>query len=227
MTSLDQSRRVGLFGGTFNPIHRGHLQAAGDVLLRADLERIYFVPSAQPPHKTRGKLAPAEDRLTMVRLALADQPRMRVCDVELKRTGPSYSIDSIRAFKAAMPAGGRLFFVVGVDAFLEIDTWKACDQLFDETAFIVMSRPGTGDWTPALRRRIEDYVRSRIAADYSFSVNGDRLVHPVKQTVHLVSVTPVDISSSRIRAMIREGRAVDRWVPSAVVDHIQTRGLYR
>ncbi|MCJ8500934.1 nicotinate-nucleotide adenylyltransferase [Desulfatitalea alkaliphila] len=227
MTNLDQSRRVGLFGGTFNPIHRGHLQAAGDVLRRADLERIYFVPSAQPPHKSNGKLAPADDRLAMVRMALADHPRMRVCEAELRRTGPSYSIDTIRAFKAALPEGGRLYFVVGIDAFLEIDTWKACDHLFEETAFIVMSRPGTGDWTPALCRQIEGYVQSHIATDYALADDGKRLVHPAKQSITLVSVTPVDISSSRIRTMIRQGKAIDQWVPPAVADHIQTRGLYR
>jgi nicotinate-nucleotide adenylyltransferase len=220
-------RRVGLFGGTFNPIHQGHLQVARDVLERAPLDRIYFVPSAQPPHKNIGNLAPADDRLAMVRLALGDHPRLRVCDVELKRSGPSYSIDTVRACKAELPPGGRLYFVVGVDAFLEIDTWNACDRLFEETAFIVMSRPGNGQWSPEMCRRIENYVSARIAPGYALAPAGDTLEHTRKQPVHLLSVTPMAIASRQIRAMIRQGQAIDAWVAPSVAHYIQARGLYR
>ncbi len=222
--------RVGLFGGTFNPIHRGHVQVALDVLQRIHLDKIYIIPSSLPPHKSKGKLAPIQDRLAMVRMAIAENPRLEVCESEINRAGPSYSIDTVKHCKAALGASARTFFILGVDAFLEIDTWKAFDRLFDETAFVVMSRPGNGhngQWTPALRQKVASYVKERISPEYSMSDAGDTLVHSRKHTIHLLPVTPMDISSSQIRAMIQEGRPIDDRVRSQVAHYIQTRGLYR
>lgn len=219
--------RVGLFGGTFNPIHRGHIQVALDVLQRVHLDKIYIIPSALPPHKSKGKLAPIQDRLAMVRMAIAENPRLEICESEINRAGPSYSIDTVQHCKATLGAGGRTFFILGVDAFLEIDTWKAFDSLFDETAFVVMSRPGNGQWTTALRQTVASYVKERIAPEYRLSDAGDQLVHSRKQPIHLIPVTPMDISSSQIRAMIQEGRPIDDWVRPQVAHYIQTRGLYR
>jgi nicotinate-nucleotide adenylyltransferase len=225
--SRDAPLRVGLFGGTFNPIHRGHLQVALDVLAGARLDRIDFIPSALPPHKSTGKLASARDRLEMVRMTLDDHPRLKVCDAEINRSGPSYSIDTVRQCKAALPAGGRLYFILGVDAFLEIDTWKAFDRLFTETAFIVVSRPGKGPWSPAMRRAVETYAQTRIASGYVLSAAGDVLEHPTQQPIHLMEVTPVDIASRQIRTMIHLGLPIDAWVAPPVARYIQRRGLYR
>lgn len=222
--------KVGLFGGTFNPIHQGHLTAARDVLRRLDLDHIYFVPSAMPPHKSDSQLIPAQQRMEMVRLALGEDDRFKACDVEIQRAGPSYTIDTVKHFNAMAPDGGQLFFVLGVDAFLEIHTWKAFKALFDVSAYVVMSRPGTGQWSEQLRRYVQDYVVRHISSDYQLSLHGDRLVHPLKKTIHLVSVTPVDISSSRLRAVIRAGQPIDlidQWVSPPVARYIETRGLYR
>lgn len=220
--------RVGLFGGTFNPIHRGHFQAALDVLHAAALDRIYFVPSALPPHKSTGKLASAQDRLEMVRLTLDEHPLLKVCTAEIERSGPSYSIDTVRQCKAALPADGRLFFLLGVDAFLEIDTWKSFQCLFEETAFIVMSRPGKGGlWSPDLCNTVESYAQRCIASGYALSENRDMLAHASKQPIYLVPVTPVEIASSRIRHMLRQGLPVVEWVAPPVAHYIQARGLYR
>jgi nicotinate-nucleotide adenylyltransferase len=219
--------RVGLFGGTFNPVHRGHIQVALDVLQRVDLDKIYIIPSALPPHKSKGKLAPIQDRLAMVRMAIAENPRLEICASEINRAGPSYSIDTVQHCKAMLGPGGRTFFILGVDAFVEIDTWKAFDRLFDETAFVVMSRPGNGQWTTTLRQTVASYVKERIAPDYRLSDAGDTLVHSRKQPIHLLSVTPMDVSSSQIRAAIQKARPIDAWVLPQVAHYIQTRGLYR
>jgi len=220
--------RVALFGGTFNPIHQGHCQAAQDVLQRFDLDRIYFIPCARPPHKTQGLLAPAAQRLEMVRLALDGHPAFEACDVEIRRGGSSYTIHTARHFKALQPDGGRLFFMLGVDAFLEIETWKDFAQLFDLMTFIVMSRPGQGaQASKGLARAVADHTRAHISTDYRPAGGRDALVHPSRPPIHWISVTAVDIASSQIRRMVREGATARPWLAPAVADYIEGKGLYR
>jgi nicotinate-nucleotide adenylyltransferase len=226
-SSHQRPARVGLFGGTFNPVHQGHLTAARDVLYQLNLDRIYFVPSALPPHKSNDQLVPARQRLEMVSLAVGESNRFCVCDIEIQRTGPSYSIDTVRQFRANTSVGGQLFFVLGMDAFLEIHTWKTFEALFYETACAVMSRPGTGQWTPQMRDYIQDYVANHISSAYRLSDQGDRLIHSRMKTIYLLTVTPVDISSSRLRAMIQAGQSIDAWVCPSVARYIEIQGLYR
>ncbi len=223
----DPARRIALFGGTFNPIHRGHLQAALDVLAQFRLDLIYFIPSAVPPHKSKGQLASAQERLEMVDLALAGYAPLLACDVEIQRQGPSYSIDTIRQFKQTADANGRLYFMIGVDAFLEIHTWRAFDLLFTETAFIVMSRPGSGQWSPQMRRQVASYVQEHISSAYRLDPGEAFLAHPRLRKIHLASVTPVDAASSHIREMIRQGHSIAPWVAPVVADYIAQRGLYK
>jgi nicotinate-nucleotide adenylyltransferase len=221
------ARRIALFGGTFNPIHRGHLQAALDVLAQFRLDLIYFIPSAVPPHKSKGQLAPARERLEMVGLALAGHTRLLPCDVEIQRQGPSYSIDTIRQFRQAAAAQGRLYFMIGVDAFLEIHTWHAFDDLFAQTAFIVMSRPGSGQWSQEMRRQVALYVQEHISSAYRLDPGEAHLTHPRLRKIHLASVTPVDAASSHIRELLRKGLSIAPWVAPAVAEYIAQQGLYR
>ena len=223
----DPARRIALFGGTFNPIHRGHLQAALDVLAQFRLDLIYFIPSAVPPHKSRGQLASSRERLEMVNLALAGHARLQGCDVEIQRHGPSYSIDTVRRFKQTAAPDCRLYFMIGLDAFLEIHTWRAFDLLFAETAFIVMSRPGSGQWSPEMRRQVALYVQERIASEYRLDADEKALAHPSLRKVHLTSVTPVDAASSHIRDLLHQGRSIAPWVTPAVAEYIAQRGLYQ
>jgi len=222
----DRPQRIGLFGGTFNPIHRGHLQVALDVRQRLDLDVVYFIPSALPPHKSKGKLAAASDRLEMVRLALARHTGLDVCSLELERAGPSYSIDTIRLIKHKLPGAHQLYFILGLDAFLEIHTWKDFDRLFEETALVVVSRPGTGLWSPTTNEEVLCYVQKHVASAYRLEADARMLIHPHKQSIYLLSVTPVDISSSQIRSRIQRGEAIDAWVAPSVVHYIQQKGLY-
>lgn len=198
-----------------------------DVLQQFQLDRIYFIPSAVPPHKSTGQLATAQERLDMVGLALEGHERLMACDVEIQRTGPSYSIDTVRQFKQTAGQANRLFFMVGVDAFLEIHTWRAADRLFEETAFIVMSRAGSGQWSPQMRQQVEKYVQDHISAGYALDTGEEHLAHPSLQKIHLVAVTPVDVASSNLRRMRREDQSIAPWVAPAVARYIEQRGLYQ
>ena len=133
--------RIGLFGGTFNPIHNGHLWAALEVKSGFNLDQIYLIPAAVPPHKTPGMVANAADRLRMIHLAIADLSGIAVADVELRRPGPSYTIDTVKHFKHTLKKGSRIYLVMGLDAFLEINTWKSYKELLEQIAFIVVARP--------------------------------------------------------------------------------------
>jgi nicotinate-nucleotide adenylyltransferase len=229
MTALnhDLPRRIGLFGGTFNPIHRGHVQVAKDVLHRYRLTSVQFIPSALPPHKTKGILAPAADRYAMACSALKEEPALKVSDIEIRRSGPSYTIDTLHRFMAEHPHETHIFFMVGLDAFLEIHTWKAYWQLFDLAAFIVMTRPQAVKSDQDLKTLALQFARERISDAYQLSEEGDCLTHPQKQVIHLAPVTPMDISSSRIREMIRKGQPIRQWVAPPVVAYIESKGLYQ
>lgn len=224
----DPRPRIGLFGGTFNPIHRGHVQVAKDVLHRYRLTAVQFIPSALPPHKkNEGILAPAADRYAMACRALENEPALRVSDIEVRRSGPSYTIDTLRRFMAEQPHETHIFFIVGMDAFLEIHTWKSYRKLFDLATFIVMTRPRALTPDQDLIKLALQFVRKRISDAYEPSVEGDHLVHPQKQAIHLSQVTPMDISSSCIRERIHKGQPIGQWVAPAVEAYIESKGLYR
>jgi len=221
------STRIGLFGGTFNPIHKGHLGAALDVFDGFDLDRCYLIPSALPPHKRPLGLVSAADRMAMLRLALAAHPGLVVSEVELHRLGPSYTIDTVNHFVAAFP-DATLFLMIGLDAFLEIDTWKSYRELFDLIPFIVLSRPGSirsrgsSDW-----KILEDYLKSRISREYRMAAETSCLRAPGKVPVYGFQVTPRDISSTAVRRRIGQGRSIRDLVPAEVAAFIARKGYYR
>lgn len=227
--SPDKSRtaRIGLFGGTFDPIHNGHLQVAVDVLQLFTLDTIYFIPCAIQPQKSTDPVAPALNRVEMLRLALEDHPGLALSELETQRGGPSYTIDTLRYFTSTHPPGTRLFFILGIDAFLEIDTWKAYPQLFDLAAFIVMARPGT-DASPAQAlRTAAGYAQHSLSSQYHLDDQGGRLVHPAKQPIYLAHVSQIDVASTHIRRSIRRGESVRDRVNPVVMRYIEEKGLYR
>jgi nicotinate-nucleotide adenylyltransferase len=197
-------KRIGLFGGTFNPIHRGHLQVIQEVMEAFNLDQIKLIPAALPPHKESGVVADAQDRMQMIRLAVASYPALTqsvtVSDVELTRPGPSYTIDTVRYFMQVLPENTGLFFILGLDAFHEIDTWKSYPDLFGLIPFIVMARPGVYHQDGDLKWKIlEKYLKSKISDDYRFSVSRACYVHAEKQPIFVFDATPVEISSTQIR----------------------------
>ena len=219
--------RLGLFGGTFDPIHCGHLQVAEEVQQRFGLDRIWFIPCAQPPHKTGGAQASAQERLEMARIAVNHRRALRVSDVEIKRSGPSYTIDTLRKFSTEIADGSELFFLVGVDAFLEMHTWKSYRRLFNLAAFIVMTRPDAMKRSLPLHTLALTYTLQHISDGYALSNDGNRLEHPEKKSIYLAPVTPVAIASTRIRDMTRKDQSIHQWVGSSVSDYIANKGLYR
>lgn len=219
--------RIGLFGGTFDPIHFGHLRAALEVKEGFGLDRVFLIPAAIPPHKTREGVAPAADRLHLIELAIAGEPGLTASDVEIRREGPSYTIDTVRHFHREVPDGSEIFLIVGRDAFLEIDTWKSYRELLSLVTVIVISRPH-GDGPTADRRgdELADFLRRRVSGDIAASGPPVRFSGSGIREVCLFAVTALDISSSRIRSLVRAGRSIRFLSPAAVCDCIQSKGLY-
>jgi nicotinate-nucleotide adenylyltransferase len=221
-------KRIGLFGGTFNPIHGGHLRAATSVRDGFGLDTVVLIPSAVPPHKRSKDIAPAGDRLEMARLAAAGLENTLVSDVELVRCGPSYTIDTVRHFRRQFDADTQLFFIVGGDAFLEIDTWKNFEDLFISIPMIVLDRPdGHGSPQVSFAQTIYTFLRTRISEGYFPDEDGLSFSHPRCQTVYLYSGGMIDVSSTRIRQSIARGGAVPGGLPRPVEDYILKKGLYK
>jgi nicotinate-nucleotide adenylyltransferase len=213
--------KIGLFGGTFDPIHWGHLRSAEEVCEAFSLDRVLFVPTSKPPHKRGQTTTPARDRLAMVRLAVSDNPRFLVSTVEIKRPGISYSIDTLRDFTARNRGKDAYYFILGLDAFREIDSWKDFEQLFPLCNFIVTSRPGSRDSNPLQGASVA--VRKLFC--YDFRDKAYR--HRSGMTLHFLKLTDFAISASEIRAKVNQGRSIRYLVPVAVEAYIKKRGLYR
>ena len=219
--------RVGLFGGTFNPIHMGHVRAALKVKEEFALDKINFIPSALPPHKETKGMLDASDRCQMTRLAVESYPDFSVSDIELKRSGPSYTIDTVRYFKNKIPVSTPCYLIVGMDAFLEIDTWKTFQKLFDLIPFIVMTRPAEGiKQSAASSAELGKYIHVHVDSGYELVHQQSCFVHLAKQSVHLFHVTPIDISSTKIRNFVRQGVSIKSMVPGTVEKYIYKKGLY-
>ena len=219
--------RLGLFGGTFDPIHIGHLRAALEVKQGFALDQIFIIPAALPPHKKGHQVADAADRLKMVELGVRDYPGFSVSDIELQRSGPSYSIDTINHFKNSSNQDAEIFFISGLDAFLEIDTWKSYKELLRQIAFIVIARP-IFDCSDASSRwkRLEDFIKEKISADYEFSEPSACFIHSGAKPIYTFDVTSLDISSTRIRELVKTGQPITYLVPESVEKYVKSRGLY-
>jgi nicotinate-nucleotide adenylyltransferase len=212
---------VGLFGGTFDPIHLGHLRAAEEVREAQHLAEVRFVPAAVPPHKAHARMAPADDRHRMVQFAVAGVPGFRVWNVELARPGLSYSIDTIRTLRAEVGAEARIVFVIGRDAFADFHTWKEHAAILGLCDVVIMTRP---PWPATLA--LEDFpVACREALGYDR--NSEAFRHESGHAVILEHITGLDISATAVRARVAAGRSIRFLVPPAVEHHIAQRGLYR
>ncbi len=216
-------KSIGLLGGTFNPIHYGHLRPALEALEAYDLEKILLIPSSVPPHKAWA--ADPQDRLAMTELAAANRTEFEVSDVELKREGPSYTIDTIGHFKSGLPRDTRLYFLVGLDAFLEIDTWKHYKHLMEAVPFIVMARPGPKQ--AQMVKAVGSVLRERISDQYRLESENRTYIHPEKPQVHLLESTLMDISATQIRELVKMGRSTAFLLPRKVEEYIKQKGLYR
>ena len=205
----------------------GHLRAADEVYKKFPLDNIYFIPSATPPHKEPEVLAGADDRLAMIRLAIADYTGFRASDVEVSRPGPSFTIDTVRYYTSNLPDETDLYLIMGFDAFLELHTWKSYLNLLKLISFIVMSRPCKEFInSPQGWKILEDYLSRQISDRYRFSAERSCYDHPDNPPLYLMDIGLTDISSTRIRRSIKAGLPIDRQVPPVVDEYIKTKGLY-
>jgi nicotinate-nucleotide adenylyltransferase len=219
---MSRAARVGIFGGTFNPIHLGHLHAAEEVLDELGLERMLFVPSGEPPHKTasqRDPIAPAELRLAWTRAATADNPRFAVDAREVERGGTSYSVETLRTLGEQI-APDLPVFVLGADAFAEVGTWREPEVLFTLANFAVITRPGaaaeSSHWLPA-----------RVQAGFELARDGRSARHRAAGTwARLLEIAALDISASEIRARLRRGRSVRYLLPEAIREAVLQSKVY-
>ncbi len=214
-----ERRRIGLFGGTFNPIHLGHLRGAEEIRESFNLEEVHFIPSSIPPHKVAGLVIEAEHRFQMVKLATADNSFFATTDIEVSRPGKSYSIETIQYFRERHE--GDLYFILGSDAFLEIETWKEFPNLFSLCNFIVMTRPGS------LRNTRSVALPKALIPAFRYDPDGKAWTHLSGYHLYLREITFLDISSTKIRELIQRGESVRYLVPLEVDAYIQRHGLYR
>ena len=200
--------KLGLLGGSFNPVHLAHLVMAEQAAEALGLERVLFVPSRLPPHKHPAELANAEDRLAMVRLAVEGNPRFEASDVELRREGTTYSIDTVTALREQFP-GAEVFFLIGLDTVGDLPTWKEIRRLASLCRFVPLGRPGVAE--PAL-----ESLAGAIGEAEARAVLARRLPMPL-----------LEISSTDIRRRVCEGRSIRYLVPRAVEEYIHSHSLYR
>jgi len=191
--------RLGILGGTFNPIHIAHLLVAEQVAEARRLDKVLFIPACIPPHKDSPDVAPAEDRYRMTELATESNPRFEVSSIELDRSGRSFTKDTLRELRQSY-SGAELFYIVGSDAVAELSTWREPELVLRLAYFLVAMRPGH-DLT-----RLEDRFRD---------------------SVEVVHVSGLDISSTEIRERVRKGLSIKYLVPEKVEQYIAQRGLYR
>lgn len=191
---------VGVFGGTFDPVHRGHLAVARAARKAYRLGRIYFVPADVPPHKRLAPITPFPHRYAMLTLALRDEPEFVPSLIEWPSPAdrPNYTFDTVRRFRTMLPKGDRLFFIIGIDAFLEIDTWHKPRELMQEVELIVVSRPGYRNSPPS----------------------------PPNRRVHWLGEVAQDVSSTRLRAQLAKGKVGRGVLDKAVVEYIRKQHLY-
>jgi nicotinate-nucleotide adenylyltransferase len=218
--------RLGLLGGSFNPIHNCHLTIAAETRDALGLDRVLFVPTGDPPHKASDSLAPAVHREAMVRLAIKDEPSFGISDIELRRTGKSYSIDTIRILQAEMGPSAELFFVIGLDAFLDLPSWKEAENLLLACRFIVVSRPHLAFerlltmplFPPVEPDQLSALDRGEIRR-LSVRISGGK-------DLTLLRLSPCHISASEIRQRIGERRSLASVLPLSVESYIIQHGLY-
>jgi nicotinate-nucleotide adenylyltransferase len=214
---------VGILGGTFNPIHYGHLEAAEEVRDRLKLDRVLFIPSFLPPHKHEEDMPSATQRLEMVRLAIAGNPHFKVSDIEVKRGGKSYTIDTIEALLPLYP-GAELYFITGLDSFLDIQTWKDWERLLTLCSFVVLSRPGYCFADLAKIGFMAQAEQELAALDRQETEQV--VVKPDGIKVFLERISLYDISSTDIRKRVRQARTIKYHLPDSVEHYIIENKLY-
>lgn len=224
---------IGLFGGTFDPVHRGHLALAREAMERCKLHRIYFVPANVPPHKQKQPMSPFAHRFAMLALATAEEKAFIPSLLEAPEEGatgkkekPNYTIDTVRKVKAALKKSDRLYLLIGMDAFAEIAKWHQAEALFRECEFVVAGRPGysLADVANALPEKLRP--RAEVTKPFQKQAAMGDLVLP-GVTIHLMGDLHQPASATAIRQAVGSGKSLGRFLDPAVAEYIKKMGLYR
>ncbi len=218
---MGDNGKIGILGGTFNPIHYGHLRVAEEVRERLGLERVLFVPSGTPPLKVRD-LAGAMHRYEMTRIAIGTSPLFQLSDIECNRDGKSYTVDTLEILSGLFPRK-EPYFILGIDAFLDIPSWYLPEKLMELTHFVIVSRPGQFFTSLSARIPVDGKVLSDLDADKlelhrTNIASGRQLV--------LMNVTPMGISSTAMRALVSQGMSIKYLLPEPVESYIIANKLY-
>lgn len=209
-------KKIGIFGGTFDPVHIGHLRSALEVAEFMALDELRLIPSARPPHREAPQVS-ARDRLAMVELAVAGLPPLRVDDRELKRDKPSYSIDTLESLRSELAAADQLFLIIGWDAFCGLPSWHRWNELLEYCHILVLQRPDADSEAPETLRNL---LAARSISD-PLSLEG-----PGGQ-ISFIWQTPLAVSATQIRTLLASGKSVRFLLPDAVLTYIHAHGLYR
>lgn len=201
-------KRIGIMGGTFDPIHVGHLVIAEEARTRFQLDQVLFVPSGNPPHKEERERLDPESRYLMAVIATAANPRFRVSRMEIERPGFSYTVDTMREMRRLYGHGSEVFFIAGADAVLEILSWKEPEELLGEAVFIVANRPG--------------YDLADLEGALPPAAGGGG----APPRVLVMDIPALEVSSTEIRARVKEGRTITYLVPEGVAAFIEKNGFY-
>ena len=212
----DGNERLGILGGTFNPPHVGHLRLAEEVAEVHDLAKVVFVPCYIPPHKKADHVVSADHRLEMTRRSCEDNPLFAVSDIEVARSGPSYTVDTLKFLRREFDY--ETFFIIGTDSLAEIHTWKDYEKLFGFSHFVVVERPGT----PFEKAWAE--VPTQVRNEFTMSQGS--WIHPSSNRLICSEVGGLDISATSIRKLCRSGRSIRYLVTESVRSYITDRNLY-
>ncbi len=218
--------KLGILGGSFNPIHNCHLSIARAARSRVGLDRVLFIPTGDPPHKPPGSFAAAHHRLRMVQLAIRDDAGFSTSEIELRRPGKSYTIDTIRALQAEQGPGTELYFIVGLDAFLEVPSWKEADALLSLCHFIVISRPATVFQTLTTLPRFKAAPIAALSALDAGTQDRADLPLSAHTTLTLLRLPPCDASASEIRTRLQQRASLANLLPVQVESYILAHKLY-
>jgi len=209
--------KFGILGGTFNPIHVGHLRAAEEVYQGFLLDKIFFIPSGIPPHRA-DDLPTFYHRYQMVKLAIQANPHFDVLDMEGKRPGKSYTVDTLKELNSLYPEA-KFYFILGLDAFLEIETWRLYKQLFSLAHFVIISRPGFDE------THVSEVLR-KIFKDVEYNKDEGVFSLPGALKVFYRKITLLNISATLIRNLIKRGLSIRYLVPTSVEEYIYKKGVY-
>ena len=217
--------RIGILGGTFNPIHNGHLKIAEAVLERLNLDKVLFVPANLPPHKNEKGIIDVQHRVAMVRLAIAGNPKFELSTIEVERKGVSYTIDTLREMERVYGKGAELFFITGIDAFLDIKTWKEADTLISDYSFVVIPRTSF-NYMDLKKVSMLNLSERELSAIGKGAARLLELPMSGKGRLYLLNIPAVDISSKDIRNRIMSGEKFKYLLPESVELYIIKNKLY-